>query len=108
MPRRCELTGKQVQYGHNVSHSNRRTNRRFEPNLQKATLYSDALRRRIALRISTRALRSVQKIGGLDAYLLKVADAKLAPTGLRLKRSVKKVLSAPSKRSSASGSSAGG
>jgi large subunit ribosomal protein L28 len=90
--RRCELTGKDAQFGHNVSHSNRKTNRRFDPNLQKATFYSDVLHRKVALRVCTRALRSVQKGGGLDAYLLKTADAKLAPEGLRLKRQVRRAL----------------
>jgi large subunit ribosomal protein L28 len=97
MSRRCDLTGKETQFGHNVSHSNRKTNRRFAPNLQKATLFSDALRRRVPLRVSTRALRSVQLHGGLDAFLLKMADAKLAPPGLRLKRQVKKALAGPRK-----------
>ncbi|NQZ99240.1 MAG: 50S ribosomal protein L28 [Myxococcales bacterium] len=92
MPRRCELTGKKVLFGRNVAHSNVKTNRRFEPNLQKATLYSDALRRKIGLRVCTRALRTVQHNGGLDAFLLKSDDSKLAPEGLRLKRQVKKVL----------------
>ncbi len=101
MARRCDLTGKKPQFGHNVSHSNRKTNRRFEPNLQKATLYSDTLHRAVPLRVSTRALRSVQKRGGLDAYLLATDDAKLAPEGLRLKRRVKKILSGS--KSSASG-----
>ena len=101
MARRCDLTGKKPQFGHNVSHSNRKTNRRFEPNLQKATLFSNTLRRPVALRVSTRALRSVQKRGGLDAYLLGTDDAKLAPEGLRLKRRVKKILSTG--KSSASG-----
>ena len=101
MARCCDLTGTKPQFGHNVSHSNRKTNRRFEPNLQKATLFSDTLRRAVPLRVTTRALRSVQKRGGLDAYLLATADAKLAPEGLRLKRRVKKVLSGS--KSSASG-----
>jgi len=92
MARRCELTGKEPQFGHNVSHSNRKTNRRFDPNLQKTTLYSEALGRRVGLRISTRALRNVQKKGGLDAFLVGTADAALAPAGLRLKRSVKRAL----------------
>ncbi len=92
MARRCELTGKEPQFGHNVSHSNRKTNRRFVPNLQKATFYSDMLRRKIPLRVCTRALRSVQKGGGLDAYLLAASDAKLAPQGLRLKRQLKRAL----------------
>jgi large subunit ribosomal protein L28 len=99
MARRCDLTGKYVRFGHNVSHSNRKTRRRFEPNLQKATLYSDALRRRIPLRISTRALRSVQKLGGLDGFLLKMADADLAPPALRLKRQLKRALTTPARAS---------
>jgi len=92
MARRCQLTGKQTLFGHNVSHSNRKTNRRFDPNLQKATLYSDALRRPVALRVLTRALRTVSRAGGLDAYLLRTDDAKLAPEGQRLKRQVKRAL----------------
>ena len=58
MARRCQLTGKEPQFGHNVSHSNRKTNRRFDPNLQKATLYSNALRRKVPLRVTTRAPQS--------------------------------------------------
>ena len=98
MARRCELTGKEPQFGHNVSHSNRKTNRRFVPNLQRVTLYSDTLRRKVPLRICTRALRSVQKGGGLDAYLLATADANLAPEGLRLKHQLKRALASGSEK----------
>jgi large subunit ribosomal protein L28 len=93
MARRCELTGKEPLFGHNVSHSNRKTNRRFDPNLQQITFYSDALRSRVPMRVCTRALRTVQKKGGLDAYLLATDDANLAPLGLRLKHRVKRALS---------------
>ncbi len=92
MARRCQITGSTTRFGHNVSHSNRKTSRRFDPNLQNATLHSDALRRKVVLRVTTRALRSVTKGGGLDAFLLSVADAKLAPEGLRLKRAIKRAL----------------
>ena len=78
MARRCELTGTGPGFGHNVSHSNRKSNRRFDPNLQRASLYSEVLRRKIPLRITTRALRTVQKLGGIDGYLLAADDAKLA------------------------------
>jgi large subunit ribosomal protein L28 len=98
MARRCQLTGKEPQFGHNVSHSNRKTNRRFEPNLQKITLYSDALRRKIGLRVCTRALRTISRVGGLDVYLLRTDDAKLAPEGLRIKRQVKKALAGTSRK----------
>lgn len=90
MARRCQLTGVEPRFGHNVSHSNRKTNRRFDPNLQKATLYSDVLRRPVPLRVSTRALRTISRVGGLDAYLLATDDTKLAPPGLRLKRRIKR------------------
>jgi len=102
MARRCELTGKDPQFGHNVSHSNRRTNRRFDPNLQQVTFYSDTLRSRVPLRVCTRVLRTVQKKGGIDAYLVATDDAKLAPTGLRLKHRVKRVLSGRTGKQTAS------
>jgi len=93
MGRHCALTGTHVAFGNNVSHSNRKTARRFQPNLQKVTLRSDALRRSIRLSISTRALRSIQKRGGLDAFLLGTRDAALPPEALRLKHQVKKARS---------------
>ncbi len=101
MSRRCQLTGKETQFGHNVSHAKNQTNRRFVPNLQKVTLYSDAMRQGVKLRVSTRALRSVQHNGGLDPYLLSRHDQQLAPEGLRLKRKIQKLLSAPKKASEA-------
>ena len=79
-------------FGNNVSHSNRRTHRRFNPNLQQVTLQSEGLRRSVPLRVTTRALRSVQKHGGLDAYLLDTDDARLAPEGLRLKHLLRRAL----------------
>jgi large subunit ribosomal protein L28 len=95
VPRRCALTGKNVQFGHNVAHSNRKTNRRFEPNLQRVTLTSDALGRGISLRIAVRTLRSVQRSGGLDAWLLSHDDATLTDEALRLKRNIRKALATP-------------
>jgi len=101
MAKRCQLTGKAPMFGHNVSHSNRKTNRRFDPNLQKTTLFSEALRRKVSLRVSTRALRTVSLKGGLDAFLLGTADEKLAVDGLRLKRQVKRVLAGSSRKTAA-------
>ena len=101
MPRRCELTGAHVTSGNNVSHSNRRTRRTFAPNLQNVTLISDSLGQSLRLRISARALRTVQKVGGLDAFLLATADANLPPEGLALKRRIRKAVSRPTKAASA-------
>lgn len=90
MARVCELTGKRVMSGNNVSHAHNKTRRRFLPNLTKATLISDALGRTISLRISTHALRSVEHNDGLDNFLLKARDNQLSATALKLKKEIKK------------------
>jgi len=92
MSRRCELTGKTAQTGHNVSHANNKTRRRFLPNLCDVTLMSDALERSVQMRVSAHALRSVDHRGGLDSFLLKAADAELSPKALKLKREIRKAL----------------
>ncbi len=94
MSRRCELTGKTALTGHKVSHSNRKTKRRFLPNLCNVTLISDALGRSVRLRISANALKSVDHRGGLDAFLIKASDAELAPNVLKLKHEIEKKLAA--------------
>ena len=101
MPRRCALTGTEVRFGRNVAHSNTKTSRTFAPNLQPVTLQSGALGRKVRLRVTTRALRTVQKKGGIDAYLLATPDVKLPPEALDLKRRVQRALSGP-RRTSAS------
>jgi large subunit ribosomal protein L28 len=90
MSRRCELTGKAVQVGHLVSHSNRKTKRRFLPNLVNVTLMSDALGRRVRLRIAAASLRSVEHRGGLDAVLMKAKADELSTNALALKRELEK------------------
>ena len=89
MARRCELTGKAVLTGNNVSHAKRRTKRRFLPNLCNVTLSSDALKKRVRLTISAAALRSVEHRGGLDAFLLKAREDELSLKAKRLKREAK-------------------
>ena len=88
MSRRCELTGKAVQTGNKVSHSNRKTRTRFLPNLCQVTLLSDTLGKGFKLRVAAAALRSVEHRGGLDAFLLKASDAELSPDALAIKRDV--------------------
>ncbi len=89
MSRRCELTGKGVMTGNNVSHALNRTRRRFLPNLVNVTLISDALDRRVRLRISANALRSVEHRGGLDAFLLKANDDELSDRARSLKQEIR-------------------
>jgi large subunit ribosomal protein L28 len=88
MARRCELTGKAVLTGNNVSHANNKTRRRFLPNLVSVTLISDALKQNVRLRISAAALRSVEHRGGIDAFLAKAADTELSPRARLLKRQI--------------------
>ena len=90
MSRRCELTGKGVLVGNNVSHANNKTKRVYRPNLQEVSLASEALGLDVKLRISMNALRSVDRLGGIDAYLFKARDTVLSDRALRLKRMIAK------------------
>ena len=88
MSRVCEFTGKRPMSGNNVSHANNRTKRRFLPNLCDVTLMSDALGRSFKFRISAHALRSVDHVGGLDAFLAKSKDTQLSDRARRVKKDV--------------------
>ena len=88
MSRVCDLTGKSVMSGNNVSHANNRTRRRFLPNLQSASMQSDILDRKVSLRVSTSAMRTVEKHGGLDAFLLQARNSELADEARQLKHEI--------------------
>ena len=90
MSRKCDLTGKKALVGHKVSHSNRKTKRRFLPNLVNVTMQSDALARSVRLRVSTNALKTVDHRGGLDAFLKKAKADELSPKALKLKQQIDK------------------
>lgn len=79
MARVCELTGKRVASGNNVSHSVRRTKRKFYPNTQVFRSYSDILQVIITCKASTNGMRTVQKYGDIDQYLMHVSSSKLSP-----------------------------
>jgi large subunit ribosomal protein L28 len=96
MTRRCELTGKLPLSGQLRSHAENKTKRKFRPNLCEVTLISDALGRKFRLRVSAHALKTVEKRGGLDAFLLKQGDDGLSERVLKLKREVQKVSKANS------------
>lgn len=93
MSRRCEITGVGPMVGHNVSHSNIKTKRRFMPNLNAVTVQSESLGQNFTLRITNAALRTVDAKGGLDAVLLKARDEVLSPKALKIKRQIKAKLS---------------
>ncbi len=94
MARRCELTGKGVMTGNNVSHAKNRTRRRFLPNLNNVSLVSEALGRSFKFKISASALRSVDRKGGLDPFLLKAKEGDLSESALKVKKDIDKALSA--------------
>lgn len=75
----CMITGKAPMSGHNVSHAQNKTKRRFMPNIQDTSLYSETLQRWIKVRVSTNGLRTVEHKGGLDAFLKETAKTKLNP-----------------------------
>jgi len=88
MARRCGITGKGVLTGNNVSHANNRTRRRFLPNLQETSFYSDVLAVSIQLRLTTNGIRTIEHNGGIDAFLLTTKPRNLPPEALVLKRRI--------------------
>lgn len=94
MSRRCELTGKGVMTGNNVSHAKNRTRRTFRPNLCNVTLSSDVLGRSFKLKVSASALRSVDHNGGLDVFIEGVSDDLLSLRARRIKRDIAKAKAA--------------
>ncbi len=92
MSRRCAVTGKGVLTGNNVSHANNKTRRRFLPNLQETSLFSEALQRMVRLRLTTNGLRTIEHKGGLDAWLTTCAKAGLNPELRRVRRLVEETL----------------
>jgi len=92
MSRCCMITGKGVMSGNNVSHAKNRTRRRFLPNVQDTSLYSEALNRWVKLRVSTSGLRTVEHKGGFDAYLMATAASRLDPSLRPVKAQVEKAV----------------
>ena len=90
MSRRCELTGKAVMVGNNVSHANNKTKRRFLPNLNDVTILSEILDRSFKFRVSAAALRTVDHRGGLDGFMAKAKDSELSEKALKVKREIQK------------------
>ncbi|MEE8332987.1 MAG: 50S ribosomal protein L28 [Alphaproteobacteria bacterium] len=94
MARRCSVTGKGVMAGNNVSHANNRNRRRFLPNVQQTSMLSDVLGRAITLKVATSTIRTIEKNGGIDAYLLGTSNSKLTDEARRLKRKIRKASAA--------------
>jgi len=98
MARRCGITGKGVLTGNNVSHANNKTRRRYLPNLQETSFFSDVLATSIQLRLTTSGIRTIEHNGGLDAFLLGTPNRKLPEEAQSLKR---RILRAQAKKAGA-------
>lgn len=90
MARECDITGKKVMSGNNVSHANNKSRRTFAPNLQHASFLSESMGTTVRMRVSTAGLRTVEKNGGIDEFLKTTADRKLTAAARRLKRQLEK------------------
>jgi len=90
MSKVCEISGKKPMTGNNVSHANNRTKRKFIPNLQNVKLYSGTLQKYINLNITVRTMKTVEKNGGLDSYLIKTSNKNLAETAIKIKNQILK------------------
>ena len=86
MSKKCELTGKMYLSGNNVSHAKNRTKRRFLPNLQNITFLSESLGKKIHQKVATSTIRTVEKKGGLDEFLINTSNTKLPPDAVKLKK----------------------
>ncbi len=94
MARRCDITRRGPQSGNNVSHAHNKTRRRWLPNMQRATLQSEILGEGVKMKVSTRGLRTIEKNGGLDAFLLGTPNRKLGPSALEIKKRLVKAQAA--------------
>ena len=86
MSMQCQLTGKKYLNGNNVSHAKNRTKRRFLPNLQNISFNSEKLGKNIQLKVAASTIRTVEKKGGLDEYLLNTSNSKLPLKAIKIKK----------------------
>lgn len=96
MAKRCAITGKGVMSGNNVSHAHNKTRRRFLPNLQVVSIWSEALGESVRLRLSVSAIRTIEHNGGLDAYLSSIASTKLPDEARKLKKRIESAMESKS------------
>ena len=88
MTKKCQLTAKNFLKGNKVSHANNKTKRRFEPNIQTISFVSDKLKRKINLKVAASTIRTVEKKGGLDAYLINTSNSKLPAEAIKIKKRI--------------------
>ena len=90
MSKKCDLTGKQSMTGNNVSHANNKTKRKFFPNLQSVSLYSEKLESKLSFKVAASTLRTVEKSGGIDKFLLDTKENNLSTLAKKYKKNILK------------------
>ena len=91
MSKICDLSGKKVQFGNNVSKANNKTRRKFNPNMQSATFKSDLLNKNIRFNVATSSIRTVTKFGGIDEFLIRTKSKKLSLKAKRIRKTLQRV-----------------
>ena len=91
MSKVCDLSGKKVQFGNNVSKANNKTRRKFNPNMQSATFKSELLNKNIRLNVATSSIRTVTKFGGIDEFLIRTKSKKLSLKAKRIRKTLQDV-----------------
>ena len=91
MSKVCDLSGKRVQFGNNVSKANNKTRRKFNPNMQSATFKSELLNKNIRFNVATSSIRTVTKFGGIDEFLIRTKSKKLSLKAKRIRKSLQRV-----------------
>tara|TARA_Y100001970_G_scaffold273818_1_gene372541 strand:- start:2207 stop:2497 length:291 start_codon:yes stop_codon:yes gene_type:complete len=91
MSKVCDLSGKRVQFGNNVSKANNKTRRKFNPNMQSATFKSELLNKNIRFNVATSSIRTVTKFGGIDEFLIRTKSKKLSLKAKRIRKTIQRV-----------------
>ena len=91
MSKVCDLSGKRVQFGNNVSKANNKTRRKFNPNMQSATFKSELLNKNIRFNVATSSIRTVTKFGGIDEFLIRTKSKKLSLKAKRIRKTLQRV-----------------
>tara|TARA_B100001175_G_scaffold77603_1_gene64800 strand:+ start:415 stop:705 length:291 start_codon:yes stop_codon:yes gene_type:complete len=91
MSKVCDLSGKKVQFGNNVSKANNKTRRKFNPNMQSATFKSELLNKNLRFNVATSSIRTVTKFGGIDEFLIRTKSKKLSLKAKKIRRTLQRV-----------------
>ena len=91
MAKVCDLSGKKVQFGNNVSKANNKTRRKFNPNMQSTTFRSALLNKNIRFNVAVSSIRTVTKFGGIDEFLIRTKSKNLSTRAKRIRKTIQRI-----------------